>query len=85
MSLQMLVHNFLVVQSNESDILVKQVVSHPHGNQKSYVADAINGENLYGIFYRKIAVAVKGDEQERRDTKYFPADEECFEITGKDN
>ena len=58
MRLQMCMHEFIVVQFGNRNILMQQVMAHPHGVDQPYITDAIDRKNFHSILYREIAIAV---------------------------
>src|SRR5687768_17443075 len=60
-----------------------QMVAHPDDQYQPHIRHPEYGKNLQGIFYGQISSPVETDQQEGGDAKYFPPDEERFEIPGE--
>ena len=79
----MFVHEFLVMQLFECDVLVPKVVTHPDGQYYTYVSNAVNREYFACVSDRQISVAVKCNKEKRTDTQHFSTNEQSFEIAGE--
>src|SRR5687767_10221587 len=69
----------------KGDILVKEVMQHPHSQHETHVPEPINRNDFQRIFRRQISVAVKGNEQKRAKAHNLPADKKCFKIAGENH
>src|SRR5687768_969608 len=61
------------------------MMAHPDDQDQTHICDAEHREYLERIFYRQVPLSVEPDQEKRRDSQNFPADEECLEITGEND
>ena len=79
----MLTHEFFIIQSDKSDVLMPQMMGHPHGKQKSDIGNTIDTEYFNRVFYREISISIEGNEQEGGKTQDFPTNKHGFQIAGE--
>src|SRR5687768_14244514 len=63
--LQVVADQLCIVPLEKGDILMPQMVAHPHGEYQTHIAKTINRYYFKSVLNRQIPVPVKGDEQKR--------------------
>ena len=66
-------------------IFFEYVVWIPECSEEEGVCNSVDGKYFQGIFCWKEAVSIKGDQKKRTDANEFPAQEQCFKISGQDD